>query len=57
MKNGNFKFNDYYSSFDGLVYHKFMCGTNGRIPLTEILDYDKQNRAISNPSVEKVVEK
>lgn len=57
MKNGNFKFNDYYSSFDGLVYHKFMCGTNGRIPLTEILDYDKQNRAISNPSVEQVVEK
>ena len=57
MKNGNFKFNDYYSSFDGLVYHRFMCGTNGRIPLTEILDYDKQKRAISNPSVEQVVEK
>lgn len=55
-KNGNFKFQDYYSSFPELKYHKFKC-SNFEILFNGIKAYDKFFRNVSNPSMEQIKEK
>lgn len=53
MGNGNFKFNDYYSSFDGIDYVKFNC-KNGEIPISDIIEHDLNKRQVSNPGLEMI---
>lgn len=56
LDNGNFKFNDYYSSFPGMNYCKFPC-PNWVIPFTGIFAFDKARRTYANPSIEQIKSK
>ena len=62
FNNGNYKFNDYYSSFDGVEYRKFLAEFDEksncyRIPLQTILECDMAYRDKLNPSVNQIYEK
>ena len=54
FKNGNFKFKDYYSGFEGLEYKKFIC-KNEDIPFNDIIEYDINNRNLANPSIDVII--
>ena len=51
----NFKFKDYYSSYDNVHYELFKCD-NG-IPFESIIEYDNKNRKYCNPSKSEIEEK
>lgn len=55
FKNGNFKFADYYSSFEGLEYRKFVA--KGSLPVDEVLKFHSKCAAKANPTMEQVREK
>ena len=48
-----FKFDDYYSSF-GLICKHFKWNNNYTIPINEIIEFDKKNRYMVNPSIDMV---
>lgn len=56
FKNGNFKFADYYSSFDDIQYRKFVC-KNFQLDVDCVLEYHKEHSESSNPTMQMVVEK
>lgn len=53
----NFKFKDYYSSYDRKIhYENFKCN-DFTIPFDRILEYDRNNRDICNPYNEEIIKK
>ena len=56
FKNGNFKFSDYYSSFEGIQYKKYVC-KDFKMDVQEILKYHEECCATANPTQEMVMEK
>ena len=56
FKNGNFKFQDYYSAFKDVQYRKFQL-ENGSIDVDEILNFHEECQKIANPQLETISEK
>lgn len=53
----NFKFKDYYSCYDrNINYTKFKC-VDGVIPIDSIIEYDKNNRSLCNPTADEIEQK
>ena len=57
FNNGNFKFADYYSAFDGVVYRKFKEGKNGRLNFKRIMNFHKKHGFHANPTMKQIQEK
>ena len=56
FNNGNFKFKDYYTSFEGVQYQRFAF-KNFNLDVQKVLDYHNANSMKSNPTMEQVKEK
>lgn len=57
LQNGdNFKFKDYYSSYDDIHYERFVC-EKFQIPFEQIIEYDNIHRLECNPSQEEIKQK
>lgn len=56
MDGDNFKFRDYWSSFDGLRYENFKCD-DYEIPFDTVLEFDSLNRKECNPDLNDIVVK
>lgn len=52
----NFKFKDYYSSYDDIHYERFVC-KKFQIPFEQIIEYDNLHKLECNPSQEEIKQK
>lgn len=52
----NFKFKDYYSSYDNIHYERFDC-KKFQIPFEQIMEYDNLHRNECNPSQDEIKQK
>ena len=59
FNNGNFKFADYYSAFNGLIYRKFkeLPSTNNKLDFDKILKFHEKHCKDANPTREQIREK